>query len=73
MKLTQKQKNAIENLITLAGYVKDQSIYSDDTEKIIDTSIETAAKLIGLSLDNQEVQDISSDYLVQQVTKKFKP
>ena len=73
MKLNQKQKNAIENLISLAEYIKDQSIYSKETEKIINKSIEAAEKIIGINKDrepgNQDPKD--NDYLAEQVKKRF--
>ena len=73
MKLNQKQKNAIENLISLAEYVKDQSIYSEETEEIINKSIETAEKIIGINnnkkSDNQDLKD--NNYLAEQVKKRF--
>ena len=73
MKLTQKQKNAIENLISLAGYMKDSTIYSEETGDIIDRSIEVASKLIGLEIKQDLEEEEYSDYLVNQVKKKFKP
>lgn len=70
--LSQKQKNAIENLLILVDYIKDNSIYSDEDGKIIDKSIRTVEELIGLKKEetehnNQEVAKL----FAEEIKKRF--
>jgi len=69
--LTQKQKNAIENLLILVDYVKDNSIYSQSDEKLIDKSIAIAEELIGIR-DPQPENNKAAEFVISEIKKKFK-
>jgi len=69
--LTPEQKNAIENLIILAGYVKEGSLYSKKDEKIIDGSILTAEKLLGKKVSS--IEEESESFVIEEVKKRFSP
>ncbi len=68
--LTPQQKNAIENLLILADYVKDGSLYSNTDEEIINKSISIAEKLIGKR--KQEAEPSSAEVVVEEIKKRFK-
>lgn len=68
--LSDKQKNAIENLLILAQYAKDGSIYSDSDEKIINKSIKTAEALIGKSTKNKE-KNPAAEFVVEEIKNRF--
>lgn len=68
--LNQKQKNAIENLLILAQYVKDGSIYSDLDEKIINKSIKTAEILIG-KRTQKENKNEAAELVAKEIKKRF--
>lgn len=56
--LSIEQKNAIENLLILADYIKQHAIYSGDMQEIIDKSIEHGEVLIGKKAEiNQDFQN----------------
>lgn len=70
--LTPEQKNAIENLLILVDYVKDNSVYSDKDAEIIDKSIRVAETLIGRKRESYE--DYESEIaksLAEEIKKKF--
>lgn len=70
--LTQKQKNAIENLLILVDYVKDNSVYSDKDAKLIDKSIAVAEELIGIR-NSKEENNEAADFVINEIKKRFKP
>jgi len=70
--LTPEQKNAIENLLILVDYVKDNSVYSDKDAEIIDKSIHVAETLRGRKRESYE--DYESEIaksLAEEIKKKF--
>ncbi len=69
--LTQKQKNAIENLLILVDYVKDNSVYSDKDAKLIDKSIAVAEELIGIKRYDEENNE-AADFVVNEIKNRFK-
>ena len=69
--LTQKQKNAIENLLILVDYVKDNSVYSDKDAKLIDKSIAVAEELIGIR-NSKEENNEAADFVINEIKKRFK-
>ena len=69
--LTKKQKNAIENLLILVVYVKDNSVYSDKDAKLIDKSIAVAEELIGIR-NSKEENNEAADFVINEIKKRFK-
>jgi hypothetical protein len=69
--LTQKQKNAIENLLILASYIKDNSIYSDEYEKIINKSIRVTEELIGKRKVSTENDKEMVELMIEEMKKRF--
>lgn len=69
--LNQKQKNAIENLLILADYIKEHSIYSGEMKKIIDNSILQAENLIGKSTSQEGKEINSKSFIVESIMEKF--
>lgn len=67
--LTPEQKNAIENLIILAGYVKDGSLYGEEDGKIIDKSILTAEKLLGKKISS--IEEPPQSFVIEEIKKRF--
>jgi hypothetical protein len=70
--LTAKQKNAIENLLILVDYVKDNSVYSDEDGKLIEKSISIAEELIGRSRRKEEGNE-AVELLAKEIKNRFKP
>jgi hypothetical protein len=68
--LNTKQKNAIENLLIIADYIKEHSIYSGEMKTIIDKSIEHAEQLIGRQVNPKEEND-SKDSVAKIILDKF--
>lgn len=69
--LNEKQKNAIENLLILADYIKEHAIYSGEMKKIIDNSILQAENLIGKTTSQQGKQTNSKSFIVESIMEKF--
>jgi len=69
--LTPQQKNAIENLLILVDYVKDNSVYSDKDAKLIDKSIAIAEELIGIR-NSKEGDNGAADFVVNEIKNRFK-
>ena len=69
--LTPQQKNAIENLLILVDYVKDNSVYSDKDAKLIDKSIAVAEELIGIR-NSKEEDNEAADFVVNEIKNRFK-
>jgi hypothetical protein len=75
--LNKKEKRAIENLLILASYIKDHSIYSGKQVEIIDHSIEVAETLVGKRI-NDSVSEIdlgpcSTEAIIKAIANRFKP
>ena len=70
--LTPEQKNAIENLLILVDYVRDNSVYSDEDGKIIDRSIQTAEELIGKKRTKAQDNGETARLLADEIKKRFK-
>jgi hypothetical protein len=68
--LNTKQKNAIENLLIIADYIKEHSIYSGEMKTIIDKSMEHAEQLIGRQVNSKEEND-SKDSVAKIILDKF--
>jgi hypothetical protein len=68
--LTPKQKNAIENLLILAQYAKDGSLYSKEDEKIINKSISIAEALIGKKI--QEEEEPPTNVILEEIKNRLK-
>lgn len=68
--LNTKQKNAIENLLIIADYIKEHSIYSGEMKTIIDKSIEHAEQLIGRQATPKE-ENSSTDSVAKIILDKF--
>ncbi len=68
--LSNKQKNAIENLLILAQYAKDGSIYSDSDEKIINKSIKIAEALIGKTTEHEE-ENPAAEFVAKEIKNRF--
>jgi len=73
MMLNKKQKTAIENLLILADYIKEHSIYSGEMQKIIDNSILEAESLIGKKTSLPDEVDNTRELVVKSILEKFKP
>lgn len=73
MMLNKKQKTAIENLLILADYIKEHSIYSGEMQKIIDNSILEAESLIGKKTSVPDEVDNTRELVVKSILEKFKP
>jgi len=71
--LNKKQKTAIENLLILADYIKEHSIYSGEMQKIIDNSILEAESLIGKKTSLPDEVDNTRELVVKSILEKFKP
>ena len=69
--LTPEQKNAIENLLILVDYVKDNSVYSDKDAKLIDKSIAVAEELIGIKR-YEEKNNEAADFVINEIKNRFK-
>lgn len=72
MNLSQKQKNAIENLIIVAAYMKDASIMTEEDERILDESIQSCEKLIEKKVleSNEEASLEIAETLIKEINKK---
>jgi len=71
-KLTENQKRAIENLIILADYIKEHSVYSGEMKKLIDESIKIGESMIGrVDLDKDFQEERKA--IVEEIKNKFKP
>ena len=75
--LSKKEKHAIENLLILASYIKDHSIYSGKQAKIIDRSIEIGEILIGKRSDGSaeeiDLGPCSTEAIIKAMANRFKP
>ena len=69
--LTREQKNAIENLIILAGYVKEGSLYTKEDGEIINRSILTAEKLLGKKVSS--IKEEKKSFVIEEIKKRFNP
>lgn len=47
-----QDKTAIENLVIIASYMQENSVLTNEDEKILQKSIAQASKLIGLTLED---------------------
>ena len=74
--LSDKEKRAVENLLILASYIKENSIYSGEQAKIIDEAIKTAETMIGKRLVEGKSELIgkhSTDVILKAIKDKFNP
>ena len=71
MELSQQQKNAIENLLILVDYIKENSIYTDSDGEIIEKSIAVAEELIGKRTKSKGKAEPVSDFLAEEIKKRF--
>ena len=69
--LSIEQKNAIENLLILADYIKQHAIYSGEMEKIIDKSIEHCEFLIGKKSEIKKDFESERQLIVDEIKKRF--
>lgn len=71
--LSEKQKNAIENLIVVSSYVGETSIISDRDQTLLDRSIKVCEELIGRQVINQEddsqINEVA-EILINRINKK---
>lgn len=72
MKLTQQEKNAIENLIILASYIEDHSIIPSKEKELIDRSVKVCEKLIGKDSKQKAEHKVSeiAKTLINEINKK---
>tara|TARA_A200000159_G_C7230621_1_gene300066 strand:+ start:423 stop:644 length:222 start_codon:yes stop_codon:yes gene_type:complete len=72
MNLSQKQKNAIENLIIMAYYMKDAAIITNADEEILDASIQSCEKLIEKKVvgSNEDSSLEIAETLIKEINKK---
>ena len=75
--LSKKEKRAVENLLVLASYIKEHSIYSGKQAEVIDNSIKVVEELIGKKAEGNveeiELETSSTEAIIQTMLDKFKP
>lgn len=71
--LTQKQKNAIENVLILAQYARDSSIATEEDEKIIEKSIKTVEELVGIRKTEADQNKEITEALKKEINSRLNP
>jgi hypothetical protein len=71
--LTQKQKNAIENVLILAQYARDSSIATEEDEKIIEKSIKTVEELVGIRKPKADQNKEITEALKKEINSRLNP
>jgi len=71
--LTQKQKNAIENVLILAQYARDSSIATEEDEKIIEKSIKTVEELVGIRKPEADQNKEITEALKKEINSRLNP
>ena len=78
--MNSQDKLAIENLIIIARYMEENSVLTNDDQKLLDKSIRHAERLIGLSpTEYSETIELSSishfdiDSIVEAIKHRKKP
>ncbi len=69
--LSPEDKNAIENLIILARYVEDNSIFTKEDRATTRRSIARAEKLIGRQAGQDSEMDAAAQEAIEMVKSKF--